>query len=341
MSRLWFFSNRRVVRLSAFSSLYLLFGGLTAGVLFAQIPAQQQPEGHFLTDSIEIGRPFRYALTYRHSPTVDVLFPDTARHFAPYQVKEVAVFTTETIGLGAGAISRDSAVYTLLSFETTATQVLEVPIRLLNETDCTALLTQPDTVFLLSKVGLPQVGPPQALTLATETTLAPLQQQFNYPVLATGLLGVGLVAAVLYGLFGRAIRRQWQLYQLNRQHRRFLRDYDRLGQRINSDTAADLANQAVITWKTYLEKLDRQPYASLTTPELAERINDSRVTSALREADQMIYGGSFSAQSQPALRVLSDVATQVYQRRRGVLRSSAGRPGSGVADATVTESSVS
>lgn len=301
---------------------------------------QPLPVGRFLVDSIEIGRPFQYALTYRHPPTVEVLFPDTIQDFTPYRVEKVAVFTTQTTGSGFDAVSRDSAVYTLVSFETDSLQWLQVPVRLINATDCTALLTQTDTVFLRSRLTaiLSGSASPQSLTLATETQLAPLRQQFNYPVLAVGFLALSLAAGILYGIFGRTIRRQWRLYQINRRHIRFLRDYNRLSRGISADTAADTANQAVVLWKMYLEKLDRQPYASLTTPEIAERMNDERVTNALREADRMIYGGTFSPQSQPALRVLSDVATQAYHRSQARLQISAASP---VEQADPAESSTS
>lgn len=292
---------------------------------WAQPTAQSAIRGHFLTDSVELGRPFRYSLAYRHSPWVDVLFPDTAMNFLPYRVQKVDVYATQTTGTGATAISRDSAVYTLVSFETDSIQLLRVPIRIINDVDCTAVWSQTDTVFLRSKLASlrrdsTQSGTP---TLATETKLAPLQQQFNYTALIKGLLLISVLAALLYGLFGRIIRRQWRLYQLNRRHIRFLRSYNQLSQRLNSFTASETANQAVILWKTYLEQLDRQPYVALTTPELAERVNDKRVTDALRETDRMIYGGTFSPQSQSALWTLRDVATQIYHRSRTRLQGSA------------------
>lgn len=309
-------------------SLFLRFlCGWLCGLLTTSSHAQSLPEGRFLTDSIEIGRPFRYALTYRHPPNVDVLFPDTAQSFAPYRVQQVAVFATKTVGSDQNAISRDSAVYTLVSFETDSIQLLRVPVRLLNATDCTALMTPVDTIFLRSKLASAtspknNQSRTQSLTLATETNLAPLQQQLNYPVLAIGVLITGALMGLFYGLFGRGIRRQWRIFQLNRRHIRFLSDYNRLIRGINAETATEMANQAVVMWKTYLEQLDNQPYASLTTPELAERMSDERVTNALREADQMIYGGVFSPNSQSALRNLSDIATQIYHRQRVRLQNS-------------------
>ena len=290
---------------------------------FAQPPPQPMLTGRFLTDSIDIGRPFQYALTYRHPPTLDLLFPDTATQFVPYRVEKVALFTTRTTGAGFDAVSVDSAVYTLLSFETDSVQMLRVPIRLINALDCTDVFTQTDTVFLRSQLRPAPATPTDyaSLTLATETTLAPLQQQFNYPVLGLFAAGLALVVGLLYGLFGRTIRRQWRLYRLKQRHRQFLRAFNRLSRGINATNAADVANQAVISWKTYLEQIEERRYSSLTTSEITERVNDERVANALREADRMIYGGAFSAQSAGSLRVLSDVATQRYHRRRVYLQT--------------------
>ncbi|AQG82570.1 hypothetical protein AWR27_18435 [Spirosoma montaniterrae] len=245
-----------------------------------------------------------------------MLFPDTARQFAPYLVRAVDVYATQTTGSGPTAISRDSAVYTLLSFETDSLQTLQVPIRLIGSTDCTDVYAPVDTVFLHSKL----TTGPVAQTLAANTTLVPLRQQFNYPVLVFVIAGLSALALLAYGLLGRIVARQWRLYRLNRRHIRFIKTYNRLSRNLTADTASDIANDAIVLWKKYLERLDKQPYMSLTTPEIAERINDERVTNALREADRMIYGGVFTEHSQSALRVLSDIATVAYRRRRAVLQ---------------------
>lgn len=297
----------------------LLIVGLFARPLRGQPPAGPMPVGRFLTDSVEIGRPIQYSLTYYHAPTTDVLFPDTARQFAPFRVQQVATFPTLTTPDGRRAISRDSAVYTLVLFETDPAQVLRTSVRLVNAQDCTFIQSSPDTVWLRSRLLPTDLNAPSALTLATDTTVVPLRQQLNYPVLVAVLVGMGLLAVLLFVLFGRAGQRQWRLYRLRSDHARFLREYNRLSRSLSPDTAAETANQSIIVWKAYLEKLERQPYASLTTPEIAERTGDNRVTDALREADQMIYGGAFSARSPAALRILAEVATQTYHRRKVVL----------------------
>lgn len=238
------------------------------------------------------------------------------------------MFATKTTGSGAAAISRDSAVYTLVSFETDSVQLLTVPIRVINKTDCTALWTKTDTVFLRSKLLIAALADSSRSMpvpkLLTETNLAPLQQQFNYTALFAGFLLVSLATLGLYGLLGGAVLRYWKLFQLHRNHRRFLKEYNQLIQNINAISASETAQRAVMTWKVYLERLDAQPYNSLTTPELADRMKDDRVLSALREADQMIYGGAFSVDSLPALRLLSNVATNRYLRYRTRMRQDSG-----------------
>jgi len=282
----------------------------------AQTPVVQ---GQFLTDSIDIGRPFRYALTFDHAPTVDVFFPDTARQFSPFLVQNVVTLPTRTTGSGRTAISRDSAVYTLVSFSVDSVQVLRVPVLQVNNTDSTTFLSQPDTVLLRSTLNPAAPGKPNVDLLTAQTDVLPLKQQFNYPLLGVSLLVAGIVGFLLYGLFRKPISRFSTLYQLNRRHIRFLREYTRLIRLLNADTASDYANQSIILWKAYLEKLEKRPYVPLTTSEIAERMGDPDVADALRQADRMIYGGDYSDQSQAALRMLSGVATRAYHQRRMML----------------------
>ena len=278
--------------------------------ILLSLPGLAQPVGQFLDDTIEVGRPFRYALTVRHGASQDVFFPDTTRHFAPFLVKSVAVFPTQTVN----RISIDSAVYTLVSFEVSRARVLQVPVYLANGADCTALLSSPDTVFLQSAVLA--TTRPDTLQLAPDVGLTPLPQEFNYAYLAVVVGIIGVLAAAVYILFGSLLRQRWQRYLLGRYHTRFLTEYNQLTRNLGPESTGDTTNQAIVNWKKYLERLEKKPYTSLTSREIAERIGDDRLADALRETDRMIYGGSFTDQSPLALRVLRDVAISAYQRRR-------------------------
>ncbi|ARK11558.1 hypothetical protein [Fibrivirga algicola] len=274
------------------------------------LPALAQPVGQFIDDTIEVGRPFRYALTVKHRASQDVFYPDTARHFAPFLVQSVAIFPTKTVN----KISLDSAVYTLVSFEVSRARVLQVPVYMANGADCTALLSSPDTVFLRSRVLA--TTRPDTLQLAANAILTPLPQEFNYAYLTVAVGLMGVVAAAIYILFGSLLRQRWERYLLTRDHTRFLRMYNQLTRNLGPESTGDTTNQAIVNWKKYLELLEKKPYTSLTSSEIADRIGDDRLTDALRETDRMIYGGSFTDQSPLALRVLRDVAVTAYQRRR-------------------------
>lgn len=327
--------------MSAHSYRWILLIYLLPTIGWAQMPSSPAVQGQFLTDSIEIGRPFQYALAYQHPSNRDVLFPDTATAFLPYHVQKIAVFTTKTTGAGRAVTSRDSAVYTLVSFETDPVQLLRIPVRMINTVDCTAQWTQTDTVFMRSKLSA-RTTDSMALgvhALVTETAVAPLQQQFNYSELLMGLLLLTGTAILLYGIFGQMVRRQWRLYQLNRRHSRFLKNYNQLSEQLSSSNVSETANLAIIRWKTYMERLDRQPYTSLTTSELAERLNDPQITETLREADRMVYGQTFSPQSQEALYQLRDMATQTYYRRRVMVLQSAQQIVEATADSAEPSSS--
>ncbi len=279
-------------------------------VSLLSLPGLAQPVGRFLDDTIEVGRPFRYALTVRHWASQDVFYPDTARQFAPFLVQNVAVFPTRTVN----RVSIDSAVYTLVSFEVSRARVLQVPVYIANGADCTALLSSPDTVFLQSTVLA--TTRPDTLQLAADLALRPLPQEFNYAYLTVVVGAMGVLAAAIYILFGSLLRQRWRQYVLTRYHTRFLNEYNQLTRNLGAESTGDNTNQAIVNWKKYLERLEKKPYTSLTSSEIADRIGDDRLADALRETDRMIYGGSFTDQSPLALRVLRDVAVTAYQRRR-------------------------
>lgn len=277
--------------------------------------------GQFLTDSIEIGRPFRYALCFQHPIAEDVLFPDSTA-FAPFLVREKAFLPTRS----DTQISTDSAVYTLVSFETQPQLTLRVPLYIVGPGDCTVVFSSIDTVFFRSRL---QTARPDTLRLETSTQVTPLRQELNYPVLL-GVLGtIGLIISVVYALFAQTINRQLTFFRLRRQHRSFLREYNRLIRTLSADSATEIANQAVVRWRNYLESLEQQPYSTMTTPEIVQRITNRQPTlpgvsgqdveDALKTADRMIYGGTYTDQSSESMRLLRTVASMIYHQRRAVL----------------------
>ena len=42
------------------------------------------PQGRFLRPTVRVGEIIEYELTYRHAPSLEVIFPDSAAEFAPF-----------------------------------------------------------------------------------------------------------------------------------------------------------------------------------------------------------------------------------------------------------------
>ena len=271
----------------------------------------QKPVGRFQTDSIEIGRPIDYTLSYRHSPSAEVFFPDTTYNFYPFEIVRRNIFPTST----TNNVSTDSVVYTLITFDITKNQKLGLPIYLLSKRDCTAVYALADSVFLkeMIKTSL------DSLQWKTDTKLLPLSQQVNYPKILTYLLGLLGIVLVIYAFFGRFIRKQYTLFLFGRRHKDFQTNYKKFTRSTLDDVTI---GKALVLWKKHLEWLEKRPYTSYTTKEIVSRLPSERLEEALREVDSAIYGGILSTQMPLAMSILLEKATELYKKRREELAAS-------------------
>ena len=285
--------------------------GLLLGVLWAfgclGQSGQPLPRGQFLTDTIEVGKPFWYALSFRHSPAQEVFFPDTTYNFAPFEVIEKDYFMTQTDSAG----SLDSALYRLVTFEVAPFQTLALPVFLLSKNDCTQVLAPADTVFIRRMAGVVEAD-----SLRRDVAVLPLRRQFNYSIFFGIVAIIGTLSFGIYGLFGQRIARQWQVLLLRRRHSDFLRNFNRLNRSMRESGRTSEAEKAVIVWKKYLERLEQKPFATYTTREIVDNIPDEALEKALRDIDGIIYGQVKSKNMEMSLQVLRSVALRAYLRRR-------------------------
>lgn len=269
----------------------------------------QRPNGYFLTDSIEIGKPFKYALSFRHLPRVEVFFPDTSADFRPFEVIEQDYFPTETSPAG----SLDSAVYTLVSFDLKKIQSLSVPVWVINGRDCTAVYSGRDSIRLKELIR-GQLS--DTLRLKADTLIVPLRNQTNFPFILLIALLILLIGTGIYLLFGEALTRQWELYQMFLRNREFRRSFSRLTRDINGAKGIENAEKVVVLWKVYLQRLERKPYATYTTKEIIDSLPDEQLADALKSIDGVIYGGVSSRNTADSLNILRDIADQSYRQKR-------------------------
>ncbi len=285
--------------------------------LLAQMPTWKPPKGKFLADSVKIGLPIKYAISYRHTASVDVFFPDSTFNFAPFELLEREYFPTVTDANG----SVDSVIYTLTTFEVNAVQKLSLPVYVRTKQDCTRVFAPLDSVYLNRLI---KGNMDEPLTLKEDTSTAHLNQQANYPLIFLVFVGVLILTGIVFWFFGKPIRRQIKLFQFRRRYEEYHRLFQRLSKgaedrkrRVNN------VEKAVVLWKIYIERLEEKPFTTFTTKEILDNLKDERLSDALREIDGTIYGGNFSKKTVASLAILDELAQGLYREHRQNLIDSA------------------
>jgi hypothetical protein len=284
--------------------LFILWGNATFG-------QQSKPKGTFLTDSIEVGKPFFYALSYSHAPNREVFFPDTTFSYTPFEIISKKSFPSVTNA--AGTITIDSAVYQLVTFDVAPVQTLQVPIYTFARGDSTPVFGRKDSIFL-KKSNLNPILKKEKLQ--PSVVLAPLSSNFNFSRLI-GTLAITLgIAIIIYWVFGKDIYKQWRLIKLQRRHLEYLRSFNRLLRNAREKNNIKDAENAIIVWKNYLERLEKKPFATYTTREIIDNMPDDALAQALKKMDGIIYGQVKSNNMDTFLEVLKTGATKLYRSKR-------------------------
>lgn len=297
--------------------LFILFFFLIIGKnAFAQ---KEKPlvqlKGTFLSDSIEVGKPFYYALSCRHLPKTEVFFPDSTFNFTPFEILSQKNFSSNTDNQG----TLDSSLYQLVTFDVSALQPLRLPVYVFNGKDCTDVYAETDTIFLRKQNRDVVI---QKQTLTPEVSLIPLGKEFNFSI-ALGILtlAIGVIGSINW-VFGREIQKQWRLLKLQRRHLEYLRSFNRLLRNAREKNNIKDAEKAIIVWKNYLERLEKKPFATYTTREIMDNMPDDLLAEALKNMDGIIYGQVKSKTMDTSLEVLKAGATRLYKsRRRQILES--------------------
>lgn len=241
----------------------------------------------FIEDSLRIGDKARMFLTAEYPSKLNILFPDSAHNFAPFEFESRIYFPTKT---GDGK-SYDSVVYYLSTFEVDRYQFLRLPVFQLNPMDCTTYFSRQDTILLTELVkDLPDTLTAQNLPLKVNTAYENVPYLLNYPVLLI-IAGI-LVAAtlVVWLAFGKKIRRHFQLKKMQRSHQKFLDAYSSQIENIRTAFSSLTTENALSQWKKYMEQLESRPYTKLTTRETMQLEKNESLGKNLQEIDGAIYG---------------------------------------------------
>ncbi|UOQ77855.1 hypothetical protein MUN84_04150 [Hymenobacter sp. 5516J-16] len=252
--------------------------------------ASEAPTGRFQRPTVRVGEVIDYELSYQHGATLEVIFPDSAADFSPFEYVGRRYYPTRT----RKGRSLDRAVYRLRTFALDSVQTLVLPVTVLSGRDTLLLPTAPAQLRLVRTASTP-TGAGEAPVLRQNLQLMPVETQFNYPYwLAGTALLLLLVGAVVLG-FRRGLRQRYRRYRLRKNHAYFLAQYARHVERFTLSRSLTNMERAITLWKNYLSTLEDYNITSLTTREIvAHYQNDADVSLALRLADRVIYGNQFS-----------------------------------------------
>ncbi|MES2732532.1 MAG: hypothetical protein V4714_12315 [Bacteroidota bacterium] len=269
---------------------------------------QSLPHGYFLSDSIRIGSPVVYSLSFRHSPATVIVFPDTSYNFFPFELVNKQFFPTRT----NGSVSLDSVVYTLMTFGIEPVQSLSIPIYVVSEKDSTPVFSTPDSVFLREMI----TGSVDTLSLKANTKYIPLGRETNYIYVFLILLGLVVLFGIFVLVFGKQIRKRFRLYRLQRRHHSFIQHFQPSNGQADQADIVTLLEKRVVLWKKYIESLADKPYSSYTTKEISDSIRERSLGDSLKQIDRTIYGGLPYDRASGSFKALQDFAVRLYEKRR-------------------------
>jgi len=268
-------------------------------------------QGRFQSDSLMIGQPFSFSLRASYPKEMQILFPDSSFDFKPFEFESREYFATRTYG----ALSLDSVVYHLTSYEIDSTQVFQMPVYVIQPADCTEVWSRPDSIFLKHFVAaVPDTVDARNLPLKTNTEYLPVSWLLNYPILLMIVGVVVLIAILVWLIFGSRIRRYYRVKKLNRNHYSFLERFEYAVQQVQSNFTSPRAENALVIWKKYMEALEGKPYTKYTSREIANMEMDDHLALALRGIDRMIYGGA-AQESKQAFAELEQFSQMHFRKK--------------------------
>ncbi len=287
--------------------IYLLFLSSTVSV-FAQ-----KPKAYFLVDSIKIGQPVSYALSFNHDRTSELFFPDSSYQFTPFEFISKKYFSTLT----KDNTSLDSVVYTLRTFEVKHTLELSLPVFMIEQGDTVSVFSTPDKIVIKQYLS----EAPDTLKFKTDTSYKTVLKKYNYPYFATGAIFVVIFLILFYFIFGKAVLRNYRLYIIHTNHVQFLRTFDKLHKEMEFSPNLLAMEKILGEWKNYLTKLEQKPINTFTTTEIISLFNKEELKDNLQKVDRSIYSGSIIGEPHIALLVLRKFSNKRYKKRRKELKN--------------------
>ena len=274
------------------------------------IPQEIYVWGKFKEDSVKIGQKIHYSLWVKHEGKNELFFPNASGQWGPFEIIQKDYFKTKSTETGSYI---DSAVYQMRVFSTDNPKVLQLPIYVVTDIDCTAVYPKSDSLFVKKLV--PNAETINLDSLYQTIPIEPLTPKKDIKTFLFDLLILIIFIAVINWVFGKRIRMGFELYLLWRKNRDFKRTFNRLIRNINaSEIGLKNLEKVLILWKTYLENITGLGFSTSTSKEIIDLLPDKRLEKTLNDVDFAIYGGNYSENTMKSLKNLLEIADSMYKK---------------------------
>lgn len=261
--------------------------------------------GGFIEDSLKLGENIHYWLKTQYPSSTEVIMPDTTFDFSPFEYSDKHFFPSKL----ADQIIKDSAVYTLQSYEIDPIQYLSLPVFVLTETgDSVKINAQTDSIFFQSLALV--VSDTTQLITNTEYQIVPTD--FNYPVLWIVILVLIIISTVVFFVFGDRIRKKLLLRKLKKAYIKYSDQLTVQIRKLRDHPEQEAAQHALSDWKVFMELLENKPFSKLTTREIMMIEQTNELKETLKNIDRCVYGGIVSENLYKDFQALEDFTQYRY-----------------------------
>ncbi len=272
-----------------------------------------EPKGEFLADSVKIGEEVAYTFSFRYPADQTVLFPDSTYSFFPFELSRRVYFPTYSDSI----YNIDSVVYFFTTFEIDPTQYLRLPVFIIGGSDSSVVFSKPDSIELIHLVN----EIPDDPKLKENAAYVSVEKEFNYPMFFVIMTAVVVVVLIIALFYGKRIYKGWKVFMLKRTHNRFTKQFSIMIRDVGGNHPSVKIEHVLAVWKQYMEKLERKPFAKMTTREITQIYTQSELKEHLRYIDRTIYGDEPTSILVNAFDYLMKYSIERYHSRIGEIRN--------------------
>jgi hypothetical protein len=127
-------------------------------------------------------------------------------------------------------------------------------------------------------------------SLKTNVSYQDVTLAFNYPLVYYIVGGIVFVLLILVLLFGKRMLRYLKLRRLKKEYEKFSSRLTEYIRELKKQPDPQLAEEALVYWKKYQQKLDDQPFESYTTRDILRLSFAQELEKPLKSIDRLIYG---------------------------------------------------